>query len=163
MGMWNPGDAPTLVSNKYLLFGKISVTLQAAKGKGLITAVVLKSDSGDEIDWVYFPPLSTSLQLLTDTGTSRRIRQSSANKLLLRRPGPLQHLQRHLRAKYLVLCRVSKILPRMDRPVPQLLHQRHHPQDMVPRRDSTGEMAPDPYAGETGCVVRQQRQRPRRD
>lgn len=51
MGMWKTGDAPTLVSNKYLLFGKVSVTLQAAKGNGLITAVVLKSDSGDEIDW----------------------------------------------------------------------------------------------------------------
>lgn len=52
MGMWKPGDAPTLVSSKYLLFGKVSVTLRAAKGNGLITAVVLKSDSGDEIDWV---------------------------------------------------------------------------------------------------------------
>ncbi|OAA49675.1 cell wall glucanosyltransferase Mwg1 [Metarhizium rileyi] len=51
MGMWKAGDAPTLVSNKYLLFGKVSVTLQAAKGNGLITAMVLKSDSGDEIDW----------------------------------------------------------------------------------------------------------------
>ncbi|KID98195.1 cell wall glucanosyltransferase Mwg1, partial [Metarhizium majus ARSEF 297] len=51
MGMWKPGDAPTLVSSKYLLFGKVSVTLRAAKGNGLITAVVLKSDSGDEIDW----------------------------------------------------------------------------------------------------------------
>ncbi|KAG5981236.1 hypothetical protein E4U55_003147 [Claviceps digitariae] len=51
MGMFGTGDAPTLVSNKYLLFGKVSVTMQAAKGAGLITAMVLKSDSGDEIDW----------------------------------------------------------------------------------------------------------------
>ncbi|KAG5988003.1 hypothetical protein E4U43_004860, partial [Claviceps pusilla] len=51
MGMFQTGDAPTLVSNKYLLFGKVSVTMQAAKGTGLITAMVLKSDSGDEIDW----------------------------------------------------------------------------------------------------------------
>ncbi|KAG6157775.1 hypothetical protein E4U35_005664 [Claviceps purpurea] len=52
MGMFKTGDAPTLASNKYLLFGKVSVTMQAAKGAGLITAMVLKSDSGDEIDWV---------------------------------------------------------------------------------------------------------------
>ncbi|KAG6020913.1 hypothetical protein E4U41_002681 [Claviceps citrina] len=51
MGMFKTGDAPTLVSKKYLLFGKVSVTMQAAKGAGLITAMVLKSDSGDEIDW----------------------------------------------------------------------------------------------------------------
>ncbi|KAG6290814.1 hypothetical protein E4U09_004228 [Claviceps aff. purpurea] len=51
MGMFKTGDAPTLASNKYLLFGKVSVTMQAAKGAGLITAMVLKSDSGDEIDW----------------------------------------------------------------------------------------------------------------
>ncbi|KAK2595405.1 hypothetical protein QQS21_006879 [Conoideocrella luteorostrata] len=49
--MWKTGDAPTLVSKKYLLFGRVSVTLRAAEGAGLITAVVLKSDSGDEIDW----------------------------------------------------------------------------------------------------------------
>lgn len=51
MGMFKTGDAPTLVSNKYLLFGKVSVTMQAARGPGLITAMVLKSDSGNEIDW----------------------------------------------------------------------------------------------------------------
>ncbi|KAL7805824.1 glycoside hydrolase family 16 protein [Trichoderma aethiopicum] len=49
--VWQDGQAPTLTSNKYLLFGKVSVQVQAAKGPGLITAIVLKSDSGDEIDW----------------------------------------------------------------------------------------------------------------
>ncbi|RFU77755.1 cell wall glucanosyltransferase mwg1 [Trichoderma arundinaceum] len=49
--IWQDGQAPTLTSNKYFLFGKISVEVQAAKGPGLITAIVLKSDSGDEIDW----------------------------------------------------------------------------------------------------------------
>ncbi|UNI17856.1 hypothetical protein JDV02_004170 [Purpureocillium takamizusanense] len=46
-----PGDAPTLVSQRYLFFGKVSVTLKAAKGVGVITTFALKSDSGDEIDW----------------------------------------------------------------------------------------------------------------
>jgi hypothetical protein len=52
--IWKDGQAPTLTSNKYLLFGKVRVQVQAAKGPGLITAIVLKSDSGDEIDWVSF-------------------------------------------------------------------------------------------------------------
>ncbi|EHK44602.1 uncharacterized protein TrAtP1_008354 [Trichoderma atroviride] len=49
--IWQDGQAPTLTSNKYMLFGKVRVQAQAAKGPGLITAIVLKSDSGDEIDW----------------------------------------------------------------------------------------------------------------
>ncbi|KAM6478966.1 glycoside hydrolase family 16 protein [Trichoderma sp. SZMC 28011] len=49
--IWQDSQAPTLTSNKYLLFGKVSVEVQAAKGPGIITAIVLKSDSGDEIDW----------------------------------------------------------------------------------------------------------------
>lgn len=57
--IWQDSQAPTLTSNKYLLFGKISVEVQAAKGPGIITAIVLKSDSGDEIDWVSpSPPFS---------------------------------------------------------------------------------------------------------
>ncbi|KAL7951446.1 glycoside hydrolase family 16 protein [Trichoderma barbatum] len=49
--IWQDGQAPTLTTNKYLLFGKVSVEVQAVKGPGFITAIVLKSDSGDEIDW----------------------------------------------------------------------------------------------------------------
>jgi hypothetical protein len=46
------GDAAILPSHRYLFFGKVSVEVQAARGKGVITSIVLKSDSGDEIDWV---------------------------------------------------------------------------------------------------------------
>jgi hypothetical protein len=59
--IWQDGQAPTLTSNKYFLFGKVSVGVQAAKGPGLITAIVLKSDSGDEIDWVSFTSITSSL------------------------------------------------------------------------------------------------------
>lgn len=52
MEISSPNQAPTLASKKYLFFGKVSVELQAAPGPGLITAIVLKSDTGDEIDWV---------------------------------------------------------------------------------------------------------------
>lgn len=83
MGMWNQGQAPTLISTKYLLFGKVSVTLQAARGRGLITAVVLKSNSGDEIDWVSMPTRASEKQsLLTMTGTPGRVRQPGADQLL---------------------------------------------------------------------------------
>ncbi|KAM4056596.1 glycosyl hydrolases family 16 domain-containing protein [Hirsutella rhossiliensis] len=51
VGVWKAADAPTLVSRKYMLFGKVSVTVKAAKGQGIVTAITLKSDSGDEIDW----------------------------------------------------------------------------------------------------------------
>lgn len=47
-----PLRGPTLTSKKYLMFGRVDVELQAARGKGVITAIVLKSDSGNEIDWV---------------------------------------------------------------------------------------------------------------
>lgn len=50
--LWKEGDAAILTSHRYLFFGKVSVEVQAARGKGVITSIVLKSDSGDEIDWV---------------------------------------------------------------------------------------------------------------
>ena len=54
LGMWDSGQAPMLTSKEYLFFGKVSVEMRAAEGQGLITAFVLMSDSGDEIDWVRF-------------------------------------------------------------------------------------------------------------
>jgi hypothetical protein len=53
-------DAPTIWTNKYLFFGKVEVTLQAAPGRGIITSVVLASDSEDEVDWVSSIPRHTS-------------------------------------------------------------------------------------------------------
>ncbi|KAH8714887.1 putative glycosidase crf1 [Beauveria bassiana] len=49
--MTEPNQAPTLTSHQYLLFGKVTVKAKAARGAGLVTTIVLKSDSGDEIDW----------------------------------------------------------------------------------------------------------------
>ena len=45
-------QAPTLVSKNYLFFGKVEITIQAAPGKGIVTAITLLSDSLDELDWV---------------------------------------------------------------------------------------------------------------
>jgi hypothetical protein len=52
MAMTDMNQSPTLTSSHYLFFGKVSVTMKAAKGPGLVSTMVLKSDSGDEIDWV---------------------------------------------------------------------------------------------------------------
>lgn len=45
-------QAPTIVLNKYVFYGKLEVVLQAAPGAGICTAVVLLSDDLGEIDWV---------------------------------------------------------------------------------------------------------------
>ncbi|KAJ2903616.1 family 16 glycosyl hydrolase [Zalerion maritima] len=45
------GEAPTIVSNKYLFFGKVSCVIQAAPGTGIVTSFTLQSDDLDEIDW----------------------------------------------------------------------------------------------------------------
>lgn len=44
-------QAPTMASDNYLWFGKLTVVCQAAKGAGIVTSVVLISDDLDEIDW----------------------------------------------------------------------------------------------------------------
>jgi len=46
------GDAPTMTSIKYMFFGRLDVTVQAAPGAGIVTSSVLQSDDLDEIDWV---------------------------------------------------------------------------------------------------------------
>lgn len=45
------GDAPTLTSNWYLMFGKVEIEMQAAPGTGIVSSLVLESDDLDEIDW----------------------------------------------------------------------------------------------------------------
>lgn len=49
--MSKDSDAPTKASEKYIFFGELECTVQAAPGKGIITAIVLQSDDLDEIDW----------------------------------------------------------------------------------------------------------------
>ncbi|EPS44072.1 hypothetical protein H072_1952 [Dactylellina haptotyla CBS 200.50] len=45
------GDSPTLASNFYIMFGRVSVTMMSAPGVGIVSSVVLQSDDLDEIDW----------------------------------------------------------------------------------------------------------------
>jgi len=45
------GDNPTLETTGYMFFGSLEVTLKAAPGQGVVTSIVMLSDSLDEIDW----------------------------------------------------------------------------------------------------------------
>ncbi|KAL1306264.1 hypothetical protein AAFC00_004353 [Neodothiora populina] len=45
------GQAPTVQTDFYVMFGKIDVVMQASPGTGIISSIVLESDDLDEIDW----------------------------------------------------------------------------------------------------------------
>ncbi|TKA66413.1 hypothetical protein B0A55_09487, partial [Friedmanniomyces simplex] len=45
------GDAPTLTSKWYIMFGKVEVTMKSAPGTGIVSSAILQSDDLDEIDW----------------------------------------------------------------------------------------------------------------
>jgi beta-glucanase (GH16 family) len=44
-------DAPTIYYEKYIMFGKVTVTLRASPGAGTVSSFILESDDLDEIDW----------------------------------------------------------------------------------------------------------------
>ena len=45
------GDAPTLSSKWYIMFGHVDFVVKAAPGTGIVSSCVLQSDTLDEIDW----------------------------------------------------------------------------------------------------------------
>lgn len=47
------GDAPTIDTKDYFLFGRVEVTMKVAPGTGVVSSVVMESDDLDEIDWVW--------------------------------------------------------------------------------------------------------------
>jgi len=55
-------DAPTIGTHKYLFFGNVEVTVQAAFGQGVVTSFVLQSDNLDEIDWEWLGGDTTQVQ-----------------------------------------------------------------------------------------------------
>ncbi|KPM40674.1 hypothetical protein AK830_g5880 [Neonectria ditissima] len=44
------GDAPQLASLFYIMFGRVEITMKAAPGAGIVSSLVLQSDTLDEID-----------------------------------------------------------------------------------------------------------------
>ncbi|KKZ67523.1 hypothetical protein EMCG_06801 [[Emmonsia] crescens] len=51
MAVAKQGDAPTLVSKFYIMFGHVDFVIKAAHGRGIVSSAVLQSDTLDEIDW----------------------------------------------------------------------------------------------------------------
>jgi beta-glucanase (GH16 family) len=47
------GDAPTVQSNFYMLFGRLEVVMKAARGMGIVSSAILQSEALDEIDWEF--------------------------------------------------------------------------------------------------------------
>ncbi len=52
LSITKPEQAPLVKSSHYLFYGKVEVTMKASPGVGIITSIVLESDTRDEIDWV---------------------------------------------------------------------------------------------------------------
>ncbi|KAI1004523.1 hypothetical protein K3495_g3684 [Podosphaera aphanis] len=57
-----PGDAPQLVSIFYIMFGKISITMKTASGAGIVSSLVLQSDTLDEIDIEWLGASNSEMQ-----------------------------------------------------------------------------------------------------
>ncbi|KAG9252457.1 hydrolase-like protein [Emericellopsis atlantica] len=47
------GDSPTLETNFYFFFGRLSFSLKAATGRGIVSSMMMLSDNLDEIDWEF--------------------------------------------------------------------------------------------------------------
>jgi beta-glucanase (GH16 family) len=45
------GQSPMVQSKFYMLFGRVSIVMQAANGTGMISSAILQSEDLDEIDW----------------------------------------------------------------------------------------------------------------
>jgi len=56
------GDAPTVKSNFYIFFGTVECIFKAAKGQGIVSSIVIQSDTLDEIDWEWIGGNETHVQ-----------------------------------------------------------------------------------------------------
>ena len=71
------GDAPTVISKWYIMFGHVDYVVKAAPGTGIVSAAVLQSDCLDEIDWEWVGGDDTQAQSnyfgkgITTTGYNR--------------------------------------------------------------------------------------------
>ena len=43
-------NAPTMETDKFIFFGRVDVDVQAAKGKGIVSSIVLESDDLDDYE-----------------------------------------------------------------------------------------------------------------
>ncbi|TKX18337.1 extracellular glycosidase-like protein 2 [Elsinoe australis] len=56
------GEGPTIASNFYIFWGRVSVVMKAASGVGVVSSIVLESADRDEIDWEWLGGNSTHVQ-----------------------------------------------------------------------------------------------------
>lgn len=56
------GDAPTISSNFYIMFGQVDIVAKSAPGIGIVSAAVLISDDLDEIDWEWLGKDNSQVQ-----------------------------------------------------------------------------------------------------
>ncbi|KAA8636046.1 hypothetical protein SMACR_04613 [Sordaria macrospora] len=56
------GDSPQLSSIFYIMFGRVEITMKAAPGAGIVSSVVLQSDTLDEIDFEWLGADNTYVQ-----------------------------------------------------------------------------------------------------
>lgn len=45
-----PGENPTIMSDFYIMYGRVEINMKSAKGKGIVSSAFLLSDVGDELD-----------------------------------------------------------------------------------------------------------------
>ncbi|KAK2744358.1 hypothetical protein FQN57_004252 [Myotisia sp. PD_48] len=55
-------DSPTIQSHFYIFFGRVEAHVKAAHGKGVISSVILQSETLDEIDWEWIGSDSEHVQ-----------------------------------------------------------------------------------------------------
>jgi beta-glucanase (GH16 family) len=55
-------EAPTMGFSKYIMFGKVSVVMQAAPGAGIVSSFILESADLDEIDWEWIGAVDMDAQ-----------------------------------------------------------------------------------------------------
>ncbi|EXJ93004.1 hypothetical protein A1O3_01560 [Capronia epimyces CBS 606.96] len=71
------GDAPSISSKWYIMFGHVDYVIKAAPGTGIVSAAILQSDCLDEIDWEWLGGDNTQAQSnyfgkgITTTGYNR--------------------------------------------------------------------------------------------
>ena len=77
------GNAPSLISKFYIMFGRVSIVSQAAPGTGVVSSCVLQSDDLDEIDWEWLGTQGNQVQTnyfgRGQTGSYNRGAQSNVN------------------------------------------------------------------------------------
>lgn len=56
------GQAPTITSKWYMMFGHYEIKLKVSPGQGIVSSIVLQSDDLDEIDWEWLGGKSEEVQ-----------------------------------------------------------------------------------------------------